>query len=131
MAVITLGGLTLPGDLFWSDEFQWSPVRRSADYSLTGALIVQESTRLAGRPITLEAQNGPLGYVWLERAVVVNLQTLADTAGWSGPLTLADGRAFSVAFRDEGLTAEPVIHQTHSAALDALPYTFTLKLHTV
>jgi len=129
--VITLGTVTLPGDLRWSDEFSWTPVARTAEYSLTGALIIQEATKLAGRPITLEAKNESLGYVWLERVTLLALKTLAETPGWSGTLTLADARSFTVAFRDDGLTAEPVIHQTHSAALNALPYTLTLKLMVV
>ena len=128
---ITLGSITLPGDLRWADEFTWTPVARSADYSLTGALIIQEAVKQAGRPITLEAKNESLGYVWLDRATLLALKTLAETPVWSGLLTLADARSFTVAFRDDGLTAEPVIHQTHSAALNALPYTFTLKLQTV
>ncbi len=128
---ITLGSITLPGDLRWSDEFTWTPVARTADYSLTGALIIQEAVKQAGRPITLEAKNESLGYVWLDRATLLALKTLAETPVWSGLLTLADARSFTVAFRDDGLTAEPVIHQTHSAALNALPYTFTLKLQTV
>lgn len=55
----------------------------------------------------------------------------AETPQWTGTLTLADGRTFNARFREEGLIAEPVYHQTHSAALDSLPYTFTLKLQTV
>lgn len=65
------------------------------------------------------------------RNTLLALKTLAETPEWEGTLTLADDRTFSVAFRDDGLTAEPVYHQTHTAALDSLPYTFTLKLMTV
>ncbi len=128
---ITLGTVTLPGDLRWADEFSWTPVQRAAEYSLTGALILQEAVKQAGRPVTLEAKSESLGYVWLDRATLLALKTLAETPLWTGTLTLADARTFTVAFREEGLTAEPVIHQTHSTALDALPYTFTLKLQTV
>lgn len=131
MAAITLGAVSLPGDLRWSDEFAWTSVARSADYSLTGALIVQEAVKQAGRPITLEAKSESLGYVWLDRFTLLALKTLAETPLWTGPLTLADGRSFTVAFRDDGLTAEPVIHQTASSALPTLPYTVTIKLQTV
>ena len=54
MANHTLNALALPGDMMWTDEFNWSPVERSIDYSLTGALIVDIGTRQAGRTITLE-----------------------------------------------------------------------------
>jgi hypothetical protein len=126
---ITLGSVTLPGDLKWSDEFAWSPVARSQEYGLTGSLIIQESTRQAGRPITLTAQNESQGYIWLARSIVEALYTLASTAGWSGTLTLADSRTFAVAFRDEGISAEPVQHIAPHDDADA--YTLTLKLHTV
>jgi len=129
--VITLGPVTLPGDLRWSDEFQWTPVQRAAEYSLTGAIIVQEAVKLAGRPITLEAQSEAQGYIWLERDTLLELKTLSETAGWSGMLTLADGRWFTVMFRADGLTAEPVIHKAHTGLLNTLPYTFTLKLMVV
>ena len=129
--VITLGSVTLCGDLRWSDEFAWSAVARSAEYSLTGALIVEEAVKRAGRPITLEAKSESLGYIWLERSVILALQALVATPLWTGTLTLADGRTYSVTFRDEGLSAEPVQHQVGTVSLNTLPYTFTLKLQTV
>ena len=61
MAAIALGSVTLPGDLRWSDEFAGAQVQRSAEYSVTGALIVQEAVKQAGRPITLEAKSGRTG----------------------------------------------------------------------
>lgn len=128
---ITLGAVSLPGDLRWSDEFNWTPVARSAEYSLTGALIIEEAVRQAGQPITLEAQSESQGYIWLERATLLTLKTLAETPAWTGTLTLADGRAFVVAFREDGLTAAPVMHQTASSDLPTLPYTVTIKLQTV
>jgi hypothetical protein len=122
---ITLGVVTLPGDLRWADEFAWSPVVQSAEYSLTGALIVQTATRLAGRPITLEAQRD----TWVTRDTVLAVQALADTPGWVGVLTLHDGRVFTVAFRDERVSAEPVRHIAPHEDADA--YTLTLQLQTI
>ena len=122
---ITLGTVTLPGDLRWADEFAWSPVVQSAEYSLTGALIVQTATKLAGRPITLEAQRD----TWVTRDTVLAVQALADTPGWVGVLTLHDGRVFTVAFRDDRVSAEPVRHIAPLESGDA--YTLTLKLQTL
>lgn len=126
---ILLGAISLPGDLRWSDEFAWSPVSRESEYSLTGALIVQESAKLAGRPITLEARDEAQGYVWLTRSTILALKALADTPGWTGTLTLEDGRSFSVAFRADGLEAAPVIHRAPADGAD--PYTLVLRLQTV
>lgn len=126
---IHLGTFTLPGDLNWTDEFSWSPVARAAEYSLTGALIIEEAVKQAGRPITLVAGNEEIGYVWLTRAEVLALYSLAATPGWSGTLTLADSRSFTVAFRDDGITATPVLHSAPHANAD--PYTLTIALQTV
>ena len=48
------GVITLPEDLAWPDEFDWSPVVGAEQRSLSGALIVHHSTAQGGRPITLE-----------------------------------------------------------------------------
>lgn len=124
-----LGVLTLPGDLNWVDEFAWSPVARAAEYSLTGALIIEEAVKQAGRPLTLTAANEELGYVWLNRATVRALYSLAATPNWSGTLILHDGRSFTVAFREVGVTAQPVLHAAPQG--DEAPYTLTLTLQTV
>lgn len=127
--IITLGSVSLPGDLVWADEFAWNPVAQSSEYSLTGALIVQAAPRLAGRPITLEAKDSGAGYVWVVRSTVLALRTLAETPGWTGTLTLADARTFSVGFREEGVLADPVRFIAPLGESDA--YTLTLKLQTV
>jgi hypothetical protein len=58
---LTHGATTLPldEDLFWSDEYKFSPVEQSVDTGLDGALIVQvdgDASR-PGRPITLQPEN--------------------------------------------------------------------------
>ncbi len=129
MANIYLDAIELPGDLVWSDEFSWSAVERSNQYSLTGALIVEESLKLAGRPITLEAKNEFLGHIWLSRQTVKALYDKAAIPGQQMTLTLSDGRTFTVAFKDEGVKAEAVYHVM--AHVDADPYHLTLSLQTV
>ncbi len=121
--------LLLPDDLLWSDEHAWSPVVSAASYLLTGALLVQSATRLAGRPITLV---GAPDMAWVSRATVEQLRAwaalaLTDSTG-RFHLTLADGRAFTVAFRhdDTALEAEPVLG--FPARSDADPYRLTLRL---
>ncbi|HCR1765151.1 TPA: hypothetical protein ONB22_005849, partial [Pseudomonas aeruginosa] len=47
------------GDQFeWVDEFTWDAVAQEQERSLTGALLVQEGTKLHGRPITLRSGGG-------------------------------------------------------------------------
>lgn len=96
---------------------------------MTGSLILQESAKQAGRPITLQADNPGNGLIWLARAVVEALYTLSGTPGWEGTLTLADARTFTVAFRDEAVVAETVRHIAPLETGD--PYTLTIKLQTV
>jgi hypothetical protein len=110
---ITLDALTLPDGLIWEDEFTWSPVAQSTDYGLTGALIVQESTKLAGRPITLAGQSSgnQSAACWITRAHLLTLQTALQVAGAEFTLTLHDARTFTVAPRQDPLDAEarPVV----------------------
>jgi hypothetical protein len=76
--MITLAAITLPADLEWIDEHAWSPVGQATSASLTGALIVEEASMQAGRPITLQ---GGENASWMTKGEVEALQTLADTAG--------------------------------------------------
>lgn len=125
---ITLDSITLPGDLLWSDEYAWSPVAQQTTPTLTGALIVDESLRLAGRPVTLE---GSEQFAWVTRATVDALRAL-DTPGRTMTLTLADGRTLTVAWRRDGgpcIEARPVMHMAPAAANDH--YTITLRFMEV
>lgn len=124
MADHTLATVTLPADMIWVDEFNWSPVQRATEYSLAGALIVDVAERQAGRPITLQ---GAADAGWMHRSVLQALYALAaDPAVASRSLTLADGRMFTVAFEDDPIEAEPVIDYNISDAADW--YVVTLKL---
>lgn len=69
---ITLDDLTLPDDLYWQDEFDWSPVTQSLTTTLTGAVVVEETELLEGREITLVS-----GYTfgWAHRALVSQLKS--------------------------------------------------------
>jgi hypothetical protein len=97
---ITLGAITLPAGLVWSDEFDWTPVDQSVDYSLTGALIVQTYTKLTGRPITFFGQSDGSDYtVWISRANLLTLKTALDVANTTFALTLHDARTFTVMAR--------------------------------
>ncbi|PAT39162.1 hypothetical protein CK623_11405 [Vandammella animalimorsus] len=62
MSSITLtnNGVTLQlyEGLQWVDEFAWSPVAMTAEYSTDGSLLIDQAARLAGRPITLETPSG-------------------------------------------------------------------------
>ena len=89
--------ITLPDNLLWEDELAWDARIQSTSQTLTGALVVQESTRLGGRPITYR---GGLPWVQITRTDLLALLSL----GASGlPLTLKhhDNRTFRVLPRRE------------------------------
>lgn len=126
--MIQLEDITLPDDLRWIDETDWSPVEQSTEYSLAGALVVEAAVKQAGRPITLEGYGGD---VWVPRSTVLALQTLAAIPGREMTLALW-GSTYTVMFRyHDGLpvTAEPVVPISPPAAADW--YTLTVRLMEV
>lgn len=124
---ITLGDITLPVDLIWTDEFDWSPIQQSKGYTLTGALVIETGKMLAGRPITL---SGDQASGWASRATVKSLYALLDTDS-TMTLTLNDARTFSVKFNHEGqpIQAKPIIDYNNLADTDH--YSLVLKLIAV
>lgn len=106
----TLQNLSLPNDLLWANEFEWSAVESTHTYSLSGALIVEQGVKQAGRPINLKAE---ADMAWVTRAVVSTLHTWAAIPGRVFELALeyaGDTRAFDVIFDNTttSVTASPV-----------------------
>ncbi|QGW85032.1 hypothetical protein GOQ09_15705 [Variovorax paradoxus] len=111
--------------MVWADEFNWSPVEKSAEYSVTGALLIDAATKLAGRPLTLQ---GTSDAGWIDRGVLKALRALAaaDAVGVH-VLTLADGRIFNVQFAPgEPIEATPLARP--ELPPDSYPYIATLRL---
>ena len=92
-----LDSLDLDDQFEWTDEFEWSAVEQESERSLGGQLLVQGGHKIYGRPITLASNGG----VWTELQTVRALEVLRDTFGRIMPLTLPDGREFSVIFNHE------------------------------
>ena len=70
--------LELPEDLIWANEFQWSPVSQSTERSISGALLIDISTRTGGRKIVLR---GSEDSAWIRRSGLLTLQAWAALAG--------------------------------------------------
>lgn len=66
--------IELPFDLHWSDEFSWSPVQQVKTWTTTGAMLVETSTKQAGRPVTLD---GSANAGYFRRADILLLQEWA------------------------------------------------------
>ena len=122
--VHTLGAISLPRGMLWADENDWLPFDKHVEYSTTGALLIDAGTRLAGRPITLQAENDA---GWIRRDVLAALRTLAADPLGVHTLTLADGRTFDVQFAaGDAITAHPVGRPELPA--DENPYVATIRL---
>lgn len=104
--------ITLPEDLHWVDELTPWKVSQVIEYSLTGAMIIQESAKLAGRPITLQSGTaGGSAYGWATREQVEALQALEATAGGANmtlsvPTHEAANRTYTVRFRRDTAAIE-------------------------
>lgn len=92
--------LALHDQYIWSDEYEWSPLKQSEpEYSLNGAMHVQQGTMLAGRPITLDCE-----YARITRSDVELLQAWSAVPELELRLTHPDGRAFDVIFAASALS---------------------------
>jgi len=120
----TLGAIQIPRGMVWVDEFDWNPVEKSIEYSITGALLIDSGVRLAGRTITLQADTDA---GWITRATLLALQALAVTPEGVHTLTLADARTFTVQFAPgECITATPIARPELPS--NAHPYVATVRL---
>jgi hypothetical protein len=96
--LVTLQEISLSNDMLWSNEFDWAPVASTNTYTLTGALIIEQGTKQAGRAITLTADPE---MAWVTRATLELLRAAAAIQYRKFTLTLeypTDTRAFTVIF---------------------------------
>lgn len=109
---ITLDTFVFPATcdgLRWTDEFAWSPVAQSTGYGLTGALLVQESAKLAGRPMTLAGgRSGLRSYAWITRADFETLRALLILPNTPRTLIFHDRRRFTVIPRQDPFNVDPL-----------------------
>lgn len=124
----TAEALTLPQDMQWTDEFDWTAVAQTAPvYALSGSLLVQQGVKLAGRPITLAGS-----WVWHPRATLAKLRDWADSPNLKMTLTHYDGRTFTVIFRSHDKALGNVAPIRYATPEDgSARYEFTLQLMTV
>jgi len=117
--------LTLPDALDWTDEFSWSPVQQTKTYTTTGALLIEEATRQAGRPITLQ---GSPNSTWCTRALVTTLHAWSIAPGAVLTLVLR-GVAHQVTFDHErgALEGLPVLFYADGSVADTDYYVPTLR----
>lgn len=129
--ILTNGTISvnLPDDLEWVDEFEYEAVSQDVQPLIGGGMVIQESTLLAGRPITLSGGSG----VWALKSELLKVKDLQNIPDVSMTLTLPDARVFTVMFRRSEpptFTARPVHRQTVTTG-DTMFENITLKLMEV
>jgi len=115
--------LTLPSDLIWENEFAWRQVEQTAEYASTGALVIDQWAKQAGRPMTLK---GDATYGWALRSLITTLNTWAGQTALQ--LTLVrNGQSRTVIFDHAAgaIEAEPVV--PYSDPEDGDSYALTLR----
>lgn len=119
-----LGGVTLPNDLYWSDEHRYTPVQSSLTRSLTGVAIVAAQSIPNGRPVTLEGSDER---AWIRGVTLDSLEALAAVPSATYTWLHADGRQYNVRFRHHDtpvIEAQPILF---TAPLDQMDW-FQVRL---
>ncbi len=138
MTRILLAGIELPADLQWTDEFTAWRVGQQVRNSLNGAMIVQESARQAGRPITLQTTRDGTAYVGVVALPIVRALQASESEARLSPLELVmpahngGDRTFQVRWRRvDGPAIEVEPTRFAVPALDSDLFSITIRLMTV
>ncbi|MDO4896142.1 MAG: hypothetical protein Q3971_02160 [Moraxella sp.] len=116
--------LNLHAQFTWSDEFSWQELAQSDPvYTLTGAMIIQQGTKKAGRPITLNGDN-----TRTTRADLAKIQAWADVPELTLTLTHPKGKKYQVIFDRPAISDIKFIKQ-HKPKDDKDDDKCTLNLH--
>ncbi|STZ07224.1 Uncharacterised protein [Moraxella caprae] len=92
--------LNLHAQFIWVDEFDWQALAQSDPvYTLTGAIDIQQGTKKAGRPITLNGDD-----TRTTRADLATLQAWADIPELTMTLTHPKGKEYKVIFARPNIT---------------------------
>ncbi|MCM2319058.1 MAG: hypothetical protein NDI93_06980 [Pseudomonas sp.] len=115
--------VTLPPDLIWDNEFAWRQVEQITQYTGTGALVVDQWSKQAGRPMTLK---GDATYGWALRSLLNTLNAWAAQTELQLTL-LRNGTSWTVIFDQaaSAIEAEPIV--PYSDPEDGDQYAITLR----
>jgi hypothetical protein len=117
--------ITLPDSMEWTDEFDWSDIKQEITKTIGGGIVIEESTVVAGRPITLDSGEN----VWITKSVLEALLVLINTIDKTYTLTMPDLSTHTVVFdRTSGspYSAKSILRKYTTSATDY--FTLTLRL---
>jgi len=97
----TLGAITLRNDTMWVNEYEYSAISHSQDFTLSGRQVIQSFKQQTGQEIILDCR-------WLAKSVLDSL--LAIDNDNIMVLLLPTGRVFDVIFdrKKQPIESEPV-----------------------
>lgn len=116
--------IDLHAQFVWADEFEWQALAQSdPTYTLTGSMDIQQGTKKAGRPITLNGDD-----TRTTRADLAKLQAWADVPELEMTLRHPKGKTYQVIFARPNITDIKFIKQ-HKPEDDEDDDKCTLNLH--
>lgn len=120
--------LHLHTQFIWADEFAWQALAQSDPvYTLTGAMDIQQGTKKAGRPITLNGDD-----TRTTRADLAKLQAWADIPELELSLRHPKGKEYKVIFARPAITdITPIKQYRPIDDSDGDKYTFNLHFLTI
>lgn len=120
----TLGEIALHQQSLWLNEYEYSHISHSQDFTLSGRQVIQSFKQKTGQEIILDCR-------WITKRVLDDLLAIHDDNVMV--LTLPDNRVFNVIFdrkKQPCIEAEPVDWQkTNPSETDI--YQVTINLITV
>ncbi|MDO4434843.1 MAG: hypothetical protein Q4B71_00310 [Cardiobacteriaceae bacterium] len=121
----TDASLILPNGLRFTDEHAWRAIAQTdGEYTLSGAFVLQQGRKLAGRPVTL---GGDDKHNWLDYHTAQTLLDWADVPELTMTLDY-HGRQLTVCFAKSALSLAPVLWYHDQINV---PYHATLYFLTV
>jgi hypothetical protein len=124
----TLGGVTIPSSIVWSDRISAPPVSQTVKRTLGGKAVVTYAPQIKAQPITLSSLEDQ-GCVTLD--IAEQLYALSEVPGGIYTLTIGS-ETFQVMFRHDdppAFSAAPIIARSVPLAGDL--FQVTVKLITV
>lgn len=124
----TQDAIKLHPQFVWTDEFDWQALAQSSPvYSLTGAMVIQQGTKQAGRPIGLNGDD-----TRTTRADLATLQAWADVPELELTLTHPKGKTYKVIFARPAISnIKPIKQYRPSDGGDEDKYTLNLHFMTI
>lgn len=124
---MSLDAISLPEDLIWADEYDWSNITQSVKKSLTGALIIQEASQTKGRTFTL---TGDSNSGWIDKATLDLLKVKVDTVNLQMTLNY-HGTDYNVMFNRSGNSSPMIAKPIYELVDPQSDHNYTLQLNFI